>query len=128
VLERILDETWVVEREVPFRPLPEYEVWTADVAVLGPDKARAAQSTWLAGVPELVIEVLSPSNTALEMEDRRDICLGNGGRQFWVVSAQRKTINVSTPDGKTITHRVGDEIDLAEFGGGTLHLTELFGE
>src|ERR1017187_1358501 len=46
VLERVLGDTWVVEREVPFRPLPEYEVWIADVAVMGLDKTRAAQSRW----------------------------------------------------------------------------------
>jgi hypothetical protein len=32
----------------------------------------------LQGVPEIVIEVLSPSNTASEMLDREQICLENG--------------------------------------------------
>jgi Uma2 family endonuclease len=128
VLERVLGESWVVDRELPFRPLPEYEVWIADVAVIGPDKTRAAQSSWLTGVPEIVVEVLSPSNTAVEMDERRALCLENGCRQFWVVNTERKIVSVSTPDGKTITYRIGDGIDLAEFGGGKLSLADVFAE
>jgi Uma2 family endonuclease len=127
-LDRILGGFGLVAREFPFCPLPEFECWSADVAFLSAGRVASVRTKWLSGVPDLVVEVLSPSNTAVEMDERRAICLENGCRQFWVVNAERKIVNVSTPDGKTITYRVGDEIDLAEFGDGTLRLTELFGE
>jgi Uma2 family endonuclease len=128
-LKRLLGRTGRVGTEMPFRPLPEYEVWVADVAFLS--KGRAEQTPydgWVQGAPELVIEVLSASNTAVAMDERRAICFEGGCRQFWVVNAERKIVSVSTPDAKTITYRKDEQIELAEFGGGTLSLTDLFVE
>jgi len=118
-----------VSIEVAFRPLPEYEVWSADAAFISAQRDKATRGDeWLSGAPEIVVEVLSPSNTVAEMDERRDICLQNGCRQFWVVNAERKTVSVSTPDGTTRAYRPGDEIDLAGFGGGKLAVAELFAE
>ena len=62
------------------------------------------------GAPELVVEVLSPSNTAAEMHDREPVCLANGSREFWVVDAIRAEVRVTTPDGHTVTWRSDGEI------------------
>ena len=128
-LQRLLGDAAYVAAEVPFRPLPEYEVWVADVAFLSREReANTADNEWVSGAPDLVIEILSPSNTAVKMDERRAICLENGCKQFWVVDHERKTIDVSTPDGKTITYRRDEQIDLAEFGGGMLRLADIFVE
>ena len=128
-LHRLIGSTGYVSIEVAFRPLPEYEVWSADVAFISAQRDKATRGDeWLSGAPEIVVEVLSPSNTVAEMDERRDICLQNGCRQFWVVNAERKTVSVSTPDGTTRAYRPGDEIDLAGFGGGKLAVAELFAE
>jgi len=37
------------------------------------------------GAPEIVIEVLSPSNTAAEMMDKEQLCLENGAKEFWAL-------------------------------------------
>ena len=55
--------------------------------------------------PDLVIEVLSPSNTMDEVLDRQNICLKNGCIAFWTVDPKRKSVMVTTADGKTITLR-----------------------
>jgi Uma2 family endonuclease len=128
-LHGLLGHRGYVNSELPFRPLPDYEVWIADVAFLSREReANTADNEWVQGAPDLVVEVLSPSNTAVEMDERRSICIENGCRQFWVVNAERKTISVSTPDAKTITYRKDEQIDLAEFGGGELSLADLFVE
>ena len=57
---------------------------------------------YLFGAPELVIEVLSPSNTASEMRDKRKLCLANGSVEFWVVDPEQREVEVSTPDGHSI--------------------------
>jgi Uma2 family endonuclease len=104
-----------VTLEVPYRPLPEYECWGADVAYIS--KARwDSIDEYLLGAPELVIEVLSPSNTAAEMLDKRNLCLANGSREFWVVDTKYRLVDVSTPDGLTVTYKSGQEIPLL-FGG-----------
>jgi len=74
------------------------------------------RESYFVGAPELVIEVLSPSNTAAEMLDRRIPCLENGAREFWLVNAGHRQVEVSTPDGHTITYKYGQEIPLF-FGG-----------
>jgi len=86
LLERAVGETGEVEIELAFRPLPEYEFWRADVGFVSRERwQRISPKGNLEGAPELVVEVLSPSNTAAEMLDRRNVCLENGSREFWLV-------------------------------------------
>src|ERR1700679_3590363 len=57
-----------VEKEFPFRPAPEYEVWVADVALFSLALwEQTADDDYFRGVPAIVIQVLSPSNSAFEM-------------------------------------------------------------
>ena len=67
-----------------FSARPEYEVWQVDVGVLRVERATAARG-YLAGAPEIVIEVLSPSSTMDEINDRMAICMDNGCLSFWIV-------------------------------------------
>jgi Uma2 family endonuclease len=80
----------------------------------------------LRGAPDLVIEVLSPSNTAAEMAEKEKLCLENGSKEFWVVYPKLRQVKVSTPDGITTTYRDGQEIPLRLFGGGTLQVSAIF--
>ena len=76
------------------------------------------------GAPDLVIEVLSPSNTAAEMLDKRNLCLETGSREFWVVDVDHRQVEVSIPDGHTITYKRGLEIPL--FFGGRISVDAIF--
>lgn len=115
-----------VELEVAFRPLPENELWVADVAYVSAERFHAADDEdYLRGAPELVIEVLSPSNTAEEMNDCEHICLANGAREFWVVDSKRRQIKVSTPDGHTVTFRENDEIAVPFASGARLKVADV---
>ena len=74
---------------MPFAPLPEYELRVADVAYLSPERfAQADPEDYIRGAPDLVIEVLSPSNTAAEIYEKEKLCLENGSREFWVVDPE----------------------------------------
>ena len=102
-----------LDTEVAFRPLPEHELWVADVAYVSAERFRTADpEDNIRGAPDLVIEVLSPSNTAAEMYERERVCLANGARKFRVVDADRRQVKVTTPDGRTVTRQGGDEIPL----------------
>jgi len=123
LLESAAGSGGVVHTEMPYRPLPEHECWGADIVYLS--KARWDKiERYLMGAPEIVIEVLSPSNTATEMFDNRNICLENGSREFWVVNTDLRQVEVSTPDGRTITYKSGQEIPL--FFGGRLTVDSIF--
>ena len=123
LLEHAAGDAGVVDKEIPYRPLPEHECWGADVAFVS-RKRWDSFDDYLMGAPELVIEVLSPSNTAAEMLDKRNTCLENGAREFWVVDTAHRQIEVSTPDGHTRTYKSGQEIPL--FFGGCLSVDAVF--
>jgi Uma2 family endonuclease len=113
--------------KVGFRPLPEYELRVADVA-------WASLATWeredpgghFRGVPELVIEVLSPSNTAAEMLDKKTLCLANGAREFWQVDLEHRVVEVSTSEGRATVYGAGAAIPLFFAGGATLAVDNIF--
>jgi Uma2 family endonuclease len=127
LLEQFAEPTSFVDVEVAFRPLPQYELWVADVAYVSTERFKAADpEDNIRGVPELVVEVLSPSNTAAEIYDREQICLANGGLEFWVVDLDRRQVKVATPDGRTMTYQSGQEIRLPLFGGAKIPVDAIF--
>lgn len=128
LLEPLASASALVELEVPFRALPEYELRVADVAFLAPERcAQVNPENYIQGAPDLVIEVLSPSNTATEIYDKEKLCLSNGAEEFWVVDPERRQVKVSTPDGHTITWQSGQEIPLPLFGGDRIAVDAIFG-
>ena len=71
---------------------------------------------WLAGSPDLVIEVFSPSNSLREMTDRRNIFFEGGCQQFWLVKPAANIVEVMRPDRSAQLFRAGDAIALDAFG------------
>jgi Uma2 family endonuclease len=113
--------------EFGFRPLPEHEYRVADVAFVSRERWRGIPPDgWLQGAPELVIEVLSASNTASEILDKEQLCLENGCLEFWVVDPIRSQVKVSTSDGHMHIYKQGEQIPL--FFGGTLAVDAIFTE
>jgi Uma2 family endonuclease len=86
----------VVLTEMAFRADSDFEVWQADVGYVRQDRvADIDPSEYLRGAPDLVVEVLSPGNTADEIDDRRQICMSSGCKSFWVVNDRRKVVSVT---------------------------------
>jgi len=84
-----------VDKEFPFRPAAEYEVWIADVAVFSLALwDQTPDDDYFRGVPMIGIEVLSPSNSASEMLEREEMCLRHGGQEFWLVDPQRESVKI----------------------------------
>jgi len=106
-----------VSKGVAFLPLPEHELWVADVAYLSAERFRQADRVdYIHVAPEVVIEVLSPSNSASEILDREQICLANGAKEFWVVDPGYPRIKVTTSNGRSTIHVSGDEVPLPLLG------------
>jgi Uma2 family endonuclease len=116
----------VVFSEVPFRAVPEYDIRGADVAFVSRERWIAVgDDDDLYGSPELVIEVLSPSNTRAEMREKAGLCLSAGAEEFWVVHPKRRTVTVMHRDGRTLLYAMGQRIPLTMFGG-ELAVDEIF--
>jgi len=112
-----------VHTEFPYRPLPEYEGWRADVVYLSKERWDGIDR-YFSGAPELVVEVLSPSNKTAELHEKRKLCLENGSREFWVVNTDLRQIEITTPDGHSTIYKSGQKVAL--FFGGELNVSEVF--
>ena len=127
LLEPALGPYGMVMTELTFRALPEHELRAADVGFVTQERwRRADKNEALEGAPDVVIEVLSRSNTVLEMAERCALCLENGALQFWTVDDHRREIKVSTADGLTRTYKSGDSIPLPFAEGQVLVVDSVF--
>jgi len=88
--------------------------------VLGPDVAfvradrvppDADETTYLELAPDLVVEVVSPSNSLAEMHDKVLTYLEAGVRMVLVLEPKRRTVTVHTPDRVSRTLVVGETLD-----------------
>ena len=127
LLRPMVEGKGIVAAEVPFRALPEYDLRGADVAFVSQprwDDADADDN--LRGSPELVIEVLSRSNTKNEMREKAALYLSTGALEFWVVHPGRKIVTVAKRDADPIVYGVAEIIPLAMFDS-QLEVKEIFG-
>ena len=99
LLQAAARATDAVEIEMAFRPSPNHEVWQADVGLVSLEReASTPDDEYLSGAPELVVEVLSPSNTVDEITDKLNVCLANGCLSFWVVDPKFRQVSVTEGD------------------------------
>ena len=81
--------------------LNPYNTRIPDVGYLS--AARAAQqddNRYPVGAPDLAIEVVSPSNSPREMQERAGEYLAAGALLIWIVNAQTQTVDVYQPGGQ----------------------------
>jgi Uma2 family endonuclease len=105
---------FVVQLEYPYRPTANYQFWYADVA-LYPADVRAEMFSWdqyKTYAPPLMVEVLSPSNTASKIAEQRIACMSNGTREFWVVDVANRTVHVTDDTGAVRLYRSGESINV----------------
>jgi Uma2 family endonuclease len=128
LLRAKLPGSWRVGMEFPYRPVAEFDLRVADVAVVSQTRSRAIDpEDNLRGAPELVIEVKSPSNTPRQLRELASLCLANGGVEFWVVDLEQVAVTVIHQDG-TSSHLAGEQsISLTRFGADVLRVAEIFG-
>jgi len=103
--------TDIVGVEMAFRPAADYEVWQADVGLVSLERNAATRDDeYLIGAPELVVEVLSPSNTVDEINEKMNVCLSNGCKSFWTVDPKLTLVSVTGNDEITRRYRGSSSI------------------
>jgi Uma2 family endonuclease len=126
LLRPIAEHLGVIESEVAFRALPEYDLRGADVAFVSQQRWNTtADDDNLQGTPELVIEVLSPSNTKQEMREKAALYLSTGAQEFWIVDPKRQTVTVMRQQDGAQVFGMGQPIPLALFGR-ELNVSDIF--
>ena len=116
--------------EFGYIPYPDRPVVrAADVAWVSRDRiASNSSQLYLTGAPELVIEVLSPSNISQQMIRRRREAFDGGCLEFWLVDPESKTVEVSLPDGSARTYSAGVQVPVGPLGGVRIAVDAIFTE
>ena len=80
-------------------------------------------------VPELVVEISSPSDSRSEVNDKARMWLSHGVRLVWVVHPGTRTVDVHRMDGEVSTLAADDALDgLDVLPGFACPLSAVFGE
>ncbi|MGH9629521.1 MAG: Uma2 family endonuclease [Bryobacteraceae bacterium] len=95
LLESVLGLEYTARSEF-YLTLPT-ESRRVDVAAVRTNRLTAQKKKVFAGAPELVVEILSPSNTQLDVDHLRFLCLREGTLQFWVINMDLETVTVFRP-------------------------------
>ena len=126
LLESLAGDRGVVATEFPYRPVPNLQYWFADVAYIPKaDWDGLPPDDYPIYAPPLVVEVLSPSNTAAKINRQRVLAMSAGTGEFWVVDADRRTVQVTDLRSAAI-YAVGDSIPLTLFDGLRIPVEDIF--
>jgi len=70
----------------------------ADIAFVSRERLKTVENLdkFLPFAPDLAVEVLSPGNTAVEMDEKVALYFGAGSRMVWIVNPKRRTAAVYT--------------------------------
>jgi len=98
-----------------------------DIVIVCDEKKRAPES--IHGAPDLVIEILSPSNTVNEMERKLLLYLKAGVQEYWVVNPENNSVIVYNFKDKGIYgYKNDDNITVATLPGLVISLNRVFAE
>ena len=89
--------------------LDEHNVVQPDVLVVC-DKAKITEKN-VQGAPDLVVEVVSPSDRVREVEDKTRAWVEAGARAVWVAWPNTRTVAVHGPGAKPVTLTEDDVLD-----------------
>ncbi len=123
LLEALSGELGVVAVEFPYRPVPNLQYWIADVAFIPQaDWDGLPPNDYPIYAPQLIVEVLSPSNTAFKTNRQRILAMSAGTKTFWVVDPDTRTVQV-TEQGSVVEYAIGESIPWFQ---GSIAVGEIF--
>jgi Uma2 family endonuclease len=84
-----------------------------DASFLGATRAAAADlDGFFLGAPELAVEVISPSESAADVERKVELFLAHGSQIVWVIYPRTQKVHVFLSDGTASIRGIGDSLTL----------------
>lgn len=127
VIKNKLGEVWTAPLDVR---LGEDTALQPDLIFVSNAHAGIIQENWIAGAPDLIVEVLSPSTSACDRATKLPVYAEAGVPEVWLIDPQAKTVEGLKLQGKKYhveaTH-AGDQVLTSNlFPGRQLPLSDLF--
>ncbi len=86
-----------------------------DVSFLRNDRLESTQyDDYFLGAPELAVEIVSPSESAADLDRKVELMLAAGSLAVWVIYPQKRRVHVCLPDGTTLRRGIADTLSLPE--------------
>jgi len=126
LLQPAAAERGYIVMELPFRAVAEYDLRAADVAFVSKSRWDEVNDGYLFGPPELVIEIISPSNTESQLREYAALCLANGCQEFWAVDHKARTVTVTNKNGDAARYSAGMNVPTKLLGGAGLAVDQVF--
>jgi len=105
------------------------ELVQPDISIICDKEKRGPEGC--RGAPDMVVEILSPSNTAIEMEEKFDLYQDAGVREYWLVNPKTKTLKTHFFEKGEIhirTYNATDKAEVRIFPGFMVDLEPVFAE
>jgi Uma2 family endonuclease len=118
----------------PFDVRLFYEEDETDDTVVQPDLVVVCEPEKLGkegyrGAPSLVIEILSPSNTAIEMYRKLELYRSAGVKEYWIIDPEQKLVEIYRLNGdryESYILHMGDTVQSTLFPGLAIPLETIF--
>ena len=92
-----------------------------DITFVSASRMDIVESDNIRGAPDLVVEIISPSNPERDVVRKRDIYARNGVGEYWIVDPEARSIRVMTLEGSTYSiigeYEAGDQLTSAALKG-----------
>lgn len=123
-------------RVAPYDVRLFYEEDESDDTVVQPDLSVICEQSKLGeegcrGAPDMVIEILSPSNSNLEMFRKVNLYMSAGVREYWVVDGATKTVIVYIFEGegcRLFRHTAEKPLEAGILPGLAINLADVFAQ
>ncbi|HEY3876917.1 MAG TPA: Uma2 family endonuclease [Candidatus Kapabacteria bacterium] len=106
------------------------DIYQPDLIFIRADRARNLQKDKLRIVPDLVVEVLSPSNAYYDFTRKKEMYCARGVEEYWIIDPEQETVDVMIKHGEFYqTQRFlkqGASLESNMFPGFQMPLSELF--
>ncbi len=103
------------------RPAPDISWWSAE-------RRSAVSRGAMQSIPDLVVEVLSPSTRANDEGIKRELYMDSGVSELWLVDPDARTIIQVRPDAPDQVFSEGENLSSELLSGFTLELARVFRE
>lgn len=108
-------------QKVPFQP---------DIFFIGNSRRKALREDCVDGTPDLMVEVLSPSNWTYDRNEKFQVYQAAGVPEYWIVDYRAKTVEVFLLQrGRYVLlnkYRAGESVHSRQLEGFAIRVSEIF--
>jgi Uma2 family endonuclease len=71
----------------------EHDTFQPDLLFISKERQSIIGENKIEGIPDLVVEILSPSNDSREMSYKKHIYESTGVKEYWLIDVEKQTLN-----------------------------------